>query len=40
MTFEKKEVLIKMLYNSEAILACNFSKIGKVKKKVASSQKI
>lgn len=37
---QKKEILTKMLYNKNVILASNFTKIEKVKKKVTSLQKI
>lgn len=33
MTFEEKKFFTKMLYNQEAVLALDFSKINKVKKK-------
>lgn len=35
MTSEEKEVLTEMLYNREAVLAWDFSEMGKVKKEVA-----
>ena len=37
---QEKEVLTKMLYNKEAVLAWDFTEIRKVKRKVALSQKI
>lgn len=40
MTSQKKDILIEILYNWEAVLAWDFTKIGKVKKKVASLQNI
>lgn len=40
MTEQKKEVLMEILYNKEVILAWDFTKMRKVKKKVASPQKI
>ena len=40
MTLQEKEVLTEMLYNREAVLAWDFSEMGKVKKEVAHPQKI
>lgn len=40
MTAQEKDILTKMLYNQETVLAWDFTKIGKVKRKVASLQKI
>lgn len=40
MTSEEKEVLTEMLYNREAVLAWDFSEMGKVKKEVAPPRKI
>ena len=40
MTAKEKDVLIKMLYNQKAVLAWDFSEIGKVKREVALLQKI
>lgn len=37
---KKKDVFTKMLYNWEVVLAWDFSKIEKVKKKVALLQKV
>lgn len=37
MTKQEKKVFIEILYNKEAILAWDFTKIKKVKKKVAIS---
>lgn len=39
-TFKKKKVLTKMLYNREAILAGEFLEMEKVKEKVVLPQKI
>ena len=40
MTAQEKEVLIEMLYNRKAVLARDFTEMGKVKREVASLQKI
>lgn len=40
MIIQEKDVLIKMLYNLEVVLACDFFEIGKVKRKITSQQKI
>ena len=40
MTAQEKEILTKMLYNREAVLAWDFIKVGKVRKEVAFLQKI
>ncbi len=40
MTAQEKEVLTKMLYNREAVLAWDCTEMGKVKRKVAPPQKI
>ena len=40
MTAQEKEVLTKKLYNREAVLAWNFTEMGKVKREVAPQQKI
>lgn len=40
MIFQKKIILTEILYNWEAVLACNFIEREKVKKKVAFLQKI
>ncbi len=40
MTAQEKEVLTEMLYNREAILAWDFTEMGKVKREVAPPQKI
>ena len=40
MTDQEKEILTKMLYNRETILAWDFTEMGKVRKKVAPPQKI
>lgn len=40
MTEQEKEIFIEILYNREVVLACNFIKIKKVKKKVIPPQKI
>ena len=40
MTEQEKEVLTEMLYNREAVLAWDFTEMGKVKKEVAPPQKI
>lgn len=40
MSTEEKDVLTELLYNREAVLAWDFSEIGKVKKEVAPPQKI
>lgn len=40
MTFEEKKVFTKMLYNREAVLAWDFLEMDKVKKKMASPEKI
>ena len=39
-TLQKKKVLTKVLYNQKAVLAWDFSKMGKVKKEVSPLQKI
>ena len=40
MTEQEKEVLSKMLYNREVVLAWEFIEMGKVKREVAPPQKI
>lgn len=40
MTAQEKEVFTKIFYNREAILAWNFTEMRKVKREVASLQKI
>lgn len=40
MTAQEKEVLTKMLYNREAVLAWDFTEMGKVNREVAPPQKI
>ncbi len=40
MIAEEKEVLTKMLYNREALLAWDFTEIGKVKREIAPLLKI
>ncbi len=40
MTAQEKEVFTKMLYNREAVLAWDFTEMGKVKRAVAPPQKI
>lgn len=39
-TFQKKDLLTKMFQNREVILVQDFTKMGKVKKKIISAQKI
>ena len=39
-TEQEKEVFTEMLYNKKAVLAWNFAEMRKVKKEIASSQKI
>ena len=38
--FQKKVLLTEMLYNCEAILTWDFAEMGKIKKKMATTQKI
>ena len=40
MTAQEKDVLTEMLYNREAVLAWDFTEMGKVKREVAPPQKI
>ncbi len=40
MMYQEKKVLIERLYTREAVLVCDFTKMGKVKREVAPSQKI
>ena len=40
MTSQEKDLLVEMLYNREVVLIWDFTKIGKVKKEVVSTQKI
>ena len=40
MTAQEKEILIKILYHREAVLASDFIEMEKVRRKVAASQKI
>lgn len=40
MTLAEKNLFTEMLFNREAALACDFSEVGRVKRKVASPQKI
>lgn len=40
MTTKQKNVFTEMIYKQEAVIACDFTKIEKVKKKVALLQKI
>lgn len=40
MTFQEKDLLTKMLYNQEVILAWDFTEIGKIKKELALTKKI
>ena len=40
MTSQEKDLLTEMLYNREAVLAWDFTEMGKVKKEVAPAQKI
>lgn len=40
MRSQEKEVLVKMLYSREAVLAWDFTEMGKIKNEVAPAQKI
>ena len=40
MSPQEKNLLTEMLYNREAVLAWDFTEIGKIKKKIAPAQKI